>query len=533
MNKQSSKIRTKTLAYTDFPFLSKITLDYLDKHPDLETFIRNFPSLESLIDYGRTKTFSAQKRANLVQVLRQQYSNLKPSEIREQQLNLLAKDTSFCVTTGHQLSLLTGPLYFIYKIASIIHLSRQLNAAQNEFKAIPMFWMASEDHDFEEISEVDIFGKTYKWETKQKGAVGRMKVDELRPLLEQIKCQFGLSLEAQQVTNWIDKAFKKQTLSEAMLYLVDAIFEPYGLLIIEPDQAELKKEMQPYFKSELEHETSYKAFQGTIEHWPKAYKKQINARACNLFYLNEQHRGRLEKIDENKWKVDDSDLEFSQTELLDILEKYPERFSPNVALRPLYQEVILPNLAYIGGGGELSYWFLLKGIFEQFEVDFPYLILRNSNLQLTDKECNRIENQTLFDWKDLLIETSEFEERILKKTYQNTPAIQKLKADLELSFEELKAVYPNQKAAFEHREKAISKHLERTEHLLYKDWKRNQKLNLEHYIKTKELVFPKQNFQERQSNFIEFYLALGQDWIEQLVEHSDVFQQELHLNIRE
>lgn len=160
----------------------KLFLDYITKNETLATFYNQFPDIEGFRKAIQSRNFTQEKRQTLVSALEKQYSNLdsKPD------FSILLDDNTFTVTTGHQLNIFTGPLYVIYKIVTIINLAKRLKTEFPDYNFVPVYWMASEDHDFEEISVFNLFGKNYKWETTQKGAVGRMNPAELRAICDQI-----------------------------------------------------------------------------------------------------------------------------------------------------------------------------------------------------------------------------------------------------------------------------------------------------------------------------------------------------------
>src|SRR5699024_3444682 len=145
----------------------------------------------------------------------------------------------------------------------------------------------------------------------------------------------------------------------------------------------LKREFIPYIKRELLDQSGYKNIQKTVNRLAdQEYTIQVNPREINLFYLNEHSRDRIIRED-NLYFLHETEKRFTENEILEEVKNHPENFSPNAVMRPLYQEVVLPNLAYIGGSGELAYWLELKQYFKSEEVVFPVLMLRNSALLIT------------------------------------------------------------------------------------------------------------------------------------------------------
>jgi len=311
--------------------------------------------------------------------------------LTRQNIELLHHENTFTITTSHQLNLFTGPLYFLYKIISVINLTNELKAAYPENNFVPVYWMATEDHDFDEINYFNFKGKKVQWSRQASGAVGRLNTEDLDKVLDVFTANLGFGANS----NGIKKLFKcayldHKNLADATRFLANELFGIYGLVIVDADDRDLKSLFAPYVKKELTEQTSFTKVSETNEKINSlGFNVQVNPREINLFYLKEDLRERI--VEQNgTYFVNDTDISFTKSELLAELEKHPERFSPNVIMRPLYQEVILPNLCYIGGGGELAYWFQLKSYFKAVNVPFPMLLLRNSVLVKTAKQSEKL-----------------------------------------------------------------------------------------------------------------------------------------------
>lgn len=519
----------KLLPYKDFPFISSLMQDYADKKAHLKPFLRDFPSVNGVIDYAQHKEFSAEKRQVLHQVLSDQYQSTKTSTRTKFNIDALQKDNAFTITTGHQLCLFTGPLYFVYKIASIINLAEQCHFNDPKSVYVPVFWMATEDHDFEEINHFHGRKEKFEWETSQAGGVGRMNPEEVLRLTERLKIEFGWTLNGQKLIQWFTEAYSKSTLSEATHYLVNELFGSYGLVILDADDSRLKQLAIPCFEQEIREESVLKAYTKMEESWPNQYKKQVNARACNLFYLDDNFRGRLIKNDHQTWEIDGREGVVSEADLIKDLHQNPEKFSPNVLMRPMYQEIILPNLAYIGGGGEIAYWFLLKEIFDTFSIDFPYLILRNSVINCSEKIEGKITNGG-FAWKDVLLSESDFIAQYANENYKENPSIESAKHAFSKLWEDLKQEHPELLATLEHREKQVGKSLIKADTTLKRKWKSDQNELITRFGTVKQAIFPKGKFQERYANYFEQYIVEGECFIKRLVDECDVFNGGILIN---
>ena len=192
---------------------SKLVLDYLANDPKLKSFIRSFPSLDSFTTQIIQKSSQQIDRSSLYNVLKSQ--NLNSSEKTLKNIENIKEENTFSITTGHQLCLFTGPLYLIYKIAATINLVESLKVKFPENNFIPLFWLASEDHDLDEVSSINLFNKKIKWNTNQSGAVGKMNTTEVNVLIDQIKEIFGKSENLDDLISLFKKAYTDNNLSQA------------------------------------------------------------------------------------------------------------------------------------------------------------------------------------------------------------------------------------------------------------------------------------------------------------------------------
>lgn len=339
-------------------------------------FINHTLSLENYerqID-EKELNFPKDNRKTLVDSLLSQYKNVKNSEGSLDNIRLLADEKTFTITTGHQLSFFTGPLYFVAKILHVIKLCKNLKETYPEYNFVPVYWMASEDHDFEEIQSMKLFSKDFTWESDQKGPVGRFNLDGLNEIKESIREMFSNpDGEIHELLN----AYDGVNYTDATRNLVHHMFHDYNLIIIDGDDKRLKTQFSPIVRKELVEQFSFPVVVKTNDKLIKEGAKiQVNPREINLFYIKDGVRTRIVK--ENELYSIDGIGEFTQGEILAVLEQNPECFSPNVILRPLYQETILPNLAYIGGVGEISYWLQIKGVFDAVDCTYPLIGVRNS-----------------------------------------------------------------------------------------------------------------------------------------------------------
>lgn len=384
-------MRVENLPFTRAHFLSPLLRDYLGQSETLRSLYSAFPSFEALREQARRKSFSASSRTLLSHVLREQYRGVERHPAVLENLSKLEDPNTFTLTTGHQLNLFGGPLYIWYKIQGVINLCQALNRRYPDCRFVPLYWMATEDHDFEEINHFTHCGSLIRWEVPSAGPVGRLSTRALAPLFPLVRAHFGSNQNGKQLTEWFLSAYQNHAhLADATRYLVNTWFGAQGLLALDADSRALKQRFVPYLRAELLGGMTQRSLSRSTSLLAGAgYRVQAPPRAVNLFYLRKGARERLERRGDPFYLVP-SGRSFAEAELLKALETHPQRFSPNVLLRPLYQEVILPNLAYLGGAGELAYWLQLKPLFDSQALPFPLLILRNSLLLLSEKQRDKL-----------------------------------------------------------------------------------------------------------------------------------------------
>ncbi len=505
----------ETLPYTKTNYFSKLICDYLAENENLRPFYETFPKLENFEKQIqlKEKSFDTHQRHILVKRIMAQYKDLRLSQATLSNIDLLKETSTFTITTGHQLNLFTGPIYFLYKIFSVINLCESLKKQSSKHQFVPVFWMATEDHDFEEINYFNFKGKKIKWNRKATGAVGELSTDGLDEVLKVLKKEWGESENAEKLITLFEQAYKHENLADATRCLANDLFGEYGLVIIDGNDRDLKQAFVPFAEKEFSSNPSHATISKTTEKLTAlGYKEQVHPREINLFYLKENLRKRIiEK--EGKYFINETEIVFTNEEILKELQDYPERFSPNALLRPLYQEVVLPNLCYIGGGGELAYWFQLKDYFESVSVPFPVLLLRNSVLWISkylDEKLEKIkvESKSLFLPKHIL--ETEFTRHVSEIDID----FSKQKELLKKQFKDLYILAEKTDASFigavSAQEKKQVNGLGNLEKRLLKAQKRKHSEQLQRLVSIQNELFPNQSLQERSLNFSEIYLEHGE-----------------------
>jgi bacillithiol biosynthesis cysteine-adding enzyme BshC len=518
------------IPYSQTGKFTSIVLDYIDQNPELKSFYEHPVSLagiESAI--AERKKFNTNRKL-LVEQLRLQYEGVDDAEKIKNNIDSILSEDTFTVCTAHQPNICTGHLYFVYKILHIIKLADSLKKKLPQYHFVPVFFIGSEDADLEELNHVVIDGEKYVWETAQKGAVGRMKVDDkLIRLIEKIAGRLFAEKYGSEIIALINVCFRKNiSIEEATFLFVHHLFKDFGLIVLRPDNAAYKREMLYIFEDDIFNHTSSEIVSNTSERLALKYKAQAYPREINLFYLKDDLRSRIIPV-EDHFAVHDTEITFSKDEIKKELREHPERFSPNVILRGLFQEIILPDVAWIGGGGELAYWLQLKDMFNNYAVPYPVLFVRNSFLIVEEKFMNLLKKMSLepvdlFRGEEIL-----FNEAVTNKT-QSVLSLD----DEKLRFQE---IYKKIKNITSQIDITLSRHTDalETKHMksltvLEKKMLRAEKRKFadekRQLSRLFSALFPEGNLQERTENFMLFYSKWGSDFFKTLYDGSLTFEQQ-------
>ena len=369
------------IPYDQTNSFSKIVIDYLQSSDQLKPFYSFAPAVDGIKNAIDKKKDHKINRSLLKEQLKKQYATTAAKESVQKNIDLLEQGNTFSICTAHQPNLFTGPLYFMYKILHTIKLAAFLKEKFPDNNFVPVYYMGSEDADFAELNHTYVQGKKIEWTKKQTGAVGRMLVDDsLISLIDELENQLYAAPHVKEVIDLLRRCYSKgRNIQDCTFEIVNELYGDYGLVVLVPDNAFLKSQMVAVFSNDILEQTSSSIVAKTSEALEKYYKVQANPREINLFYLKDNLRERIVRKD-NDFHIHNTDLHFTKEEIQKELKEHPERFSPNVILRGLFQETLLPNIAFIGGGGELAYWLQLKDLFNHYNVPFPVLVLRNSFL---------------------------------------------------------------------------------------------------------------------------------------------------------
>jgi bacillithiol synthase len=371
---------------------SRLITDYLDNRlPQDDYFSHGFTPVVSDHHFDQRSAFPIEKRETLHRVFKEQYLFLNNDDphyhLIHRQIDALLNPSTYTITTGQQIHIFIGPLYVPHKIMSLVLKAGELQRQFADKQIVPVFWLASEDHDINEINTVRVFGKTFHWNAPQGGMAGNLSTEGLSSIIQEIKSDFHIDPNGQELLSVFEKVYNKGlTLSEAGRELIHHFYGQHGVLVLDAAHPDVKRSFSPVVEKEINEGFVYQQVRNQNEGFKKqAYDRQIIPKDTALFIIDEL--GKRQRLDrtESGFTCHPSGAHWTKDAVLALLRQSPERMSPNVSLRPLYQEWILPNVAYIGGAGEVAYWLQLKKVFEYVRVAPPALILRKSRVYMGQK----------------------------------------------------------------------------------------------------------------------------------------------------
>jgi bacillithiol biosynthesis cysteine-adding enzyme BshC len=512
------------VSFGDTNSFDRLILDYLNNDP----FLRKFYAFENSIDgiLQRIKSYENSRldRNLLKSVIYDQYTSsaIKISEKVSKNIKSLTEATTFTVTTGHQLNVVGGPLYVIYKLVSTICLAENLKKLLPEYNFVPVYWMATEDHDISEITNINLYGRGFNWNSSWKGASGKMPLNGLEEFLNELKNVFGNSIYAEELLSKINSAYlESANLAEATRKWIDSLLGKYGLLILDGNDRSFKKNFSDVIKDEVLKQSSSTIINETTAELGQKYHPQVNPREINLFYLGENFRERITR-DEQEYQIINTDLRFTNDEIINKIEEAPENFSPNVVLRPLFQESILPDIAFVGGPAEISYWLELKNLFDYHKIPMPVLIHRCSVLLIEKNIAGKLKKLSIKN-PDVFLPVDVLIKNYLHRTDHEQPEFENVTATITGEFKKLKnavsLVDVTLKAAVEAESIKVTSSLQTLEEKIIRSLKKKNETEVNQIRNIKEKLFPGNKLQERQNSILQYYLQWGDQFIETLMKN--------------
>lgn len=505
-----------------------------------------FAPLNDRIEHLRTRTYP---RNELVSLLTETNKHWGADESTLQQIERLKYDDAVVVVGGQQAGLFTGPLYTVHKIISIIKFAKQQEEKLN-VPVIPLFWIAGEDHDYDEINHIytisnnDLNKRKIQQEEWIKRSISDIELD--KELLELwIKQVLNDLIETEHtkslVTKILHQAEKSVTFVDFFARIVFELFRDEGIVLLDSANEQLRQLESEWFEKLIKQQAQItQAVYNTAQQIHQSgYSVQVDVERNdgNLFYHNEQNERILLVRDNSNWRGKNNEVLFTTEELLAIAKNEPQRLSNNVITRPLMQEAMLPTLAFIAGDGEISYWALLKDAFKEFDEKFtmPPVIPRLS-ITLINERIDKLLNERSLD-EDYIVNNGC---KMLKLNWLSTQK----NPPVNLIFEEAKAnvaeihkplqelaqsIGPDLLGEAERNLRNILEELSYLEHKTLQHIKRKYSFELDQFQEINLALRPKNSLQERVLNVFSFLNECGESFIKELIELDLSFTEDHHL----
>ncbi|NMB82088.1 MAG: bacillithiol biosynthesis cysteine-adding enzyme BshC, partial [Ignavibacteria bacterium] len=378
--------------FSDIPGHQNLFLDYLNEFNNVEKFYkRNFRDQEKYEDlFKHLAEYDRPHRIDLSEAIYDQYAEIKISKQTQANIEALKSPKTIAVITGQQLGLFGGPLYTIYKSFTAIKLASYLKDKYEGYHFVPVFWLEGDDHDFEEVRSINLVNNlnqifNVKYEDGELDEINRGNIGNLKfnQNIEQLFQLLTTELRETEYKNSLIELLKSiyqpgRTFLECFRELMIKIFDEFGLIVFNPTAPKIKQLLSPIFTKEV---TSYKNHTGILversAELEELYHAQVKVKAINLFYLDDNERLLVEPV-ENDYRLKGKRKRFSHDELISLISTTPEKFSPNVLLRPICQDYLFPTGFYVGGPSEISYFAQVTPLYDLYGLTEPIIYPRSA-----------------------------------------------------------------------------------------------------------------------------------------------------------
>ncbi|MBI4811092.1 MAG: bacillithiol biosynthesis cysteine-adding enzyme BshC [Ignavibacteriales bacterium] len=528
------QIEIKDLPRTEGGF-SLLYKDFIDDFQKVHRFYEtDFHSLSSLHDVANKLSKRFTHRELLVQVLLKQNQRYGVSQSTIDNINLLHDHRTLAIVTGQQVGILSGPLYTIYKTITTIKLAKELNNVLPEFRFVPIFWLEGEDHDFGEVNKVNILNTdnspvtleyllSSKIGGKNLGSVGELIFDNnLEHFLDALQKTLANTEFKQSVIDFIKTHYRQGiSFNQAFVSFMSKLFENDGLIFISSNDVRFKKILSPIFLKEIyEYPRVSQLIIEQSAHLEEQYHAQIKTKALNLFYFHKNGRYLIEPRD-NDFSLKGTRHIISKDEMLRSVQDAPELFSPNVALRPICQDTILPTAVYVAGPSEIAYFAQLKKVYNYFNLTMP-MIYPRATVTLIEEKFERIMEKYQVELMEIFGDISKVETKVIdivsevKIDEMFAEAFQKV-ADLtnEMKYG-LNYIDGTLIGSLDTTKEKIEQQLSVLKDKVVEAQKRKYDIALRQIGKVINNIYPNTNFQERELNIVYFLNKHGFDFIHSL-----------------
>ena len=524
--------------FGDIPKNQNLFLDYLHEFENVKDFYKhNFRNKEEYAPlFKKISQSKSKNHFDLKSILVEQYSDLDNISSKTlNNINSLNQTKTIAVVTGQQLGILGGPLYTLAKILTAIRLANQLTERYDEYKFVPVFWLEGDDHDFNEVRAVNILDNEnqilnigYKEEISDddaKQSIGNLIFDEA---LNEFLNKIDLNLRDTEFKNDLINKLKEcyqvgKSFKKSFRDLLFFLFDEFGLIIFDPQDTKVKSILKPIFKKEINdfkiHTQKLIQVSAILE---EVYHAQVKVKPVNLFYHTDDGRYSIEPVEEI-YKLRRKRKQFTKDEILAEIENTPERFSPNVLLRPICQDYIFPTGLYVAGPSEISYFAQVTPLYDFYDINTPIVYPRSSFTLLEKNIASSLDKFDL-SMNDVFLGFEELKEKVITELSENNveSVFNESSNEIELIFDKLKEnLFAIDKTLVEASARTKEKIFSTINELRAKAIKAQDnkyETTIRQLIKISNSLYPNGNLQEREINFVYFYNKYGKELIKKIYE---------------
>jgi len=523
-------VNLTSIEFSELP-VTKLFLDYTTNFSSLNSFFETDPfSVEAIEERLNSYSFPGD-RALTLQFLKQYNQQFDAGDEIEKSLDKLADENAIAMVTGQQLTLFGGPLFTAYKILTLLAYSKKWEKQLNR-PIVPVFWMADEDHDYEEAATIGVPAgddfKKMEFETDGKGKrVFDIELGKhIEPFLEEIK---NLQLDtdfSDQLWDDLKKFYQSDaTFGEAFGKWILHLFGKHGLILAGSNHPTAKKLLSKQIQSGIENaEKNYRSLTDKSEELVSAgYHQQVHLQNSNLFWIDQNKNRQKISLENGKWTADGRETDWTTDSLIKDIEQNPQHYSPNVFLRPVLQNFLIPSVAYVAGPGEIAYYAQTKEYYRDFGVKQPIIIPRFS-ATLFESGVDRIFEKLPFKMPDYNQRIEDLEASYIE--HAETPDIEKIfgqwrdkVSDVSGAFiKDVSEIDPTLKKSSEKVKAAFFTELDKLKGKVYRSIKDQEKTQLKRIRKIQANLFPERNLQEREVAFIYIMNKYGSSVWDRLLE---------------
>ena len=519
---------------------SKLFCDYVNDFEKVgQYYSGNFHSRENI--FGKIPEIKNryQHRSLVAEVLKEQNKAFGSSERSMENIKYFEEETTFAVVTGQQVGILGGPLYTVYKTITAIKLAQELTTQFPQFKFIPIFWLEGEDHDFNEINVIKllnaenthvqveylIHGKPLE---RNIGAAGEIIFDDY--LIKFLKETEEILANSEFKKPLFDsiRSFYRPGISfnTAFALIMNKLFGDSGIVFISANDKRLKHILAPVFQREIQEYPHIS--QIIIERSAElevSYHAQIKTKALNLFLFHKGGRFHIEPREEG-FSLKGVRQHLTKEELLHIAAETPELLSPNVALRPICQDTILPTVAYVGGPAEIAYFAQLQPVYKHFGLTMP-IIYPRATATIGEAKVGRILEKYEVDIIDFFDSYDHVSKHVIETISEvdieelfNNSATRIKDLINEMRFG-LNYIDPTLQSPLDTTHEKMAAHLAALKAKVMAAQQIKHETALRQLQKVTHLIYPNGNFQERELNIIYFMNKYGLAFVKWLTDELD------------